>query len=73
MYDLTVRLAKLRPDPVADAVLFPAIAADALQTSRFFGVLAGTVPANEFFAPGNLRRLVGLRGLARMLLHRPPA
>jgi 2-polyprenyl-6-methoxyphenol hydroxylase-like FAD-dependent oxidoreductase len=73
MYTMTVRVAKLRPDPGSDAVLFPAIAADPVQTSRFFGVLAGTVPANEFFAPGNLRRLVGLRGLARMVLRRPPA
>jgi 2-polyprenyl-6-methoxyphenol hydroxylase-like FAD-dependent oxidoreductase len=67
MYDLTVRLASFRSDPGGYAILFPAIARDPAQVSRFFGVLAGTVPATEFFAPGNLRRLVGTRGLLRLL------
>jgi 2-polyprenyl-6-methoxyphenol hydroxylase-like FAD-dependent oxidoreductase len=66
MYDLTAGLASFRPDP-AGATLFPAIAADLAQVSRFLGVLTGTVPVGEFFAPGNLRRVVGTRGLLRML------
>jgi 2-polyprenyl-6-methoxyphenol hydroxylase-like FAD-dependent oxidoreductase len=66
MYDLTAGLASFRPDP-AGATLFPAIAADPAQVSRFLGVLTGTVPVAEFFAPGNLRRVVGTRGLLRML------
>jgi 2-polyprenyl-6-methoxyphenol hydroxylase-like FAD-dependent oxidoreductase len=65
MFDLTVRLASFRPDPAGE-ILFPAIAADPRQVSRFFGVLAGTVPVPEFFAPANLRAIVGTRGLVRM-------
>jgi 2-polyprenyl-6-methoxyphenol hydroxylase-like FAD-dependent oxidoreductase len=73
MYDLTTRLAAFRPDPGA-ATLFPAIAGDPEQVTRFLGVLTGAVPVGEFFAPGNLRRLLGVRGLARLALAglRPP-
>jgi 2-polyprenyl-6-methoxyphenol hydroxylase-like FAD-dependent oxidoreductase len=67
MYDLTTRLAAFRPDPVG-AVLFPAIAADPAQSSRFLGVLTGAVPVDEFFSVRNLRRLVGVRGLARIVV-----
>jgi 2-polyprenyl-6-methoxyphenol hydroxylase-like FAD-dependent oxidoreductase len=75
MYDLTAGLAAFRPDP-AGATLFPAIAADPAQVSRFLGVLTGMVPVGEFFTPGNLRRVVGTRGLLRMLsarVRRPSA
>jgi hypothetical protein len=41
------------------------------QAGRFFGVLTGAVPVAEFFSPGNLRRLVGLRTLLPALLRRP--
>jgi 2-polyprenyl-6-methoxyphenol hydroxylase-like FAD-dependent oxidoreductase len=69
MYDLTVELASFRPDPTAD-ILFPAIARDPAHVNAFLGVLAGVVPMTEFFSPGNLRRIVGARGLARMLWRR---
>jgi flavin-dependent dehydrogenase len=69
MYDLTVDLASFRPDPTAD-ILFPAIAADPAHAGAFLGTLTGAVPVNEFFSPGNLRRVVGTRGLARMLWRR---
>jgi 2-polyprenyl-6-methoxyphenol hydroxylase-like FAD-dependent oxidoreductase len=74
MYDLTTKLAAFRPDPAGD-LLFPAIAGDPEQVSRFLGVLTGAVPVGDFFAPGNLRRLLGVRGLARLLFAglRPPA
>jgi hypothetical protein len=29
------------------------------DTDRFFGVIAGTVPIPEFFAPGNIERITG--------------
>jgi 2-polyprenyl-6-methoxyphenol hydroxylase-like FAD-dependent oxidoreductase len=69
MYGMTLRQAAFRPDP-SGAVLFPAIARDPHQTSRFLGVLTGAVPVDEFFAPTHLRRLVGVRGLARLVLAR---
>jgi hypothetical protein len=69
MYDLTVDLASFRPDPTGD-ILFPAIAADPAHVSAFLGTLTGTMPVNEFFSPGHLRRVVGTGGLARMLWRR---
>jgi 2-polyprenyl-6-methoxyphenol hydroxylase-like FAD-dependent oxidoreductase len=71
MYDLTCRLASFAPDRSGD-VLFPAIARDPEQVTRFLGVLAGAVPPSAFFSPANLRRLVGARGLARLVASRLP-
>lgn len=65
MYGLTTRLASYRPDPTGD-ILFPAIATDPRHVSDFLGVLTGAVPMRRFFAPGNLRRIVGLRGLVKL-------
>ena len=39
---------------------------DARQTQHFLAVLAGAVPIGEFFSPSNLRRLLGLRGPAKI-------
>ncbi|WP_433293490.1 NAD(P)/FAD-dependent oxidoreductase [Actinoplanes sp. CA-030573] len=69
IYDLTARFASFRPDP-ANEILFPALAADPHQTARFLGVLTGTVPLPEFFGPANLRGLVGMRGMLRMMAAR---
>ena len=50
LYDFTYELASLEP-PTADMqALFGALRDDPEQTSRFFGVIAGTVPIAEFFA-----------------------
>jgi hypothetical protein len=38
--------------------LFAALAGNEKESSQFFGVLAGTVPVDEFFAPENLERIV---------------
>ncbi|BCJ48285.1 FAD-dependent oxidoreductase [Actinoplanes ianthinogenes] len=70
MYDLTTRLARFRPDR-AGPTLFPAIAADPALVTRFLGVLTGAEPADAFFAPAVLRRIVGTRGLLRMVAGRP--
>jgi 2-polyprenyl-6-methoxyphenol hydroxylase-like FAD-dependent oxidoreductase len=69
MYAMTSRLASFRPDPSGD-ILFPALARDSQQISQFLGVLTGAVPVSRFFNPANLRRLLGLRGLARLALAR---
>jgi flavin-dependent dehydrogenase len=66
MYDLTVRLASFTPPSAADHLLFSAIAERPEQTDQFFGVLGGSVPVRKFFAPGNLIRLVGARGFAKL-------
>jgi 2-polyprenyl-6-methoxyphenol hydroxylase-like FAD-dependent oxidoreductase len=72
MYRMTTALAAFGPDRLGPA-LFPAIAADPAEATRFLGVLAGVEPAARYFAPANLLRLVGARGLTRLALDRTHA
>ncbi len=66
MYDLTVRLASFTPPSAADRMLFSVLAERADDTAQFFGVIAGAVPVPRLFSPGNLIRLVGARGFAKL-------
>ncbi|MEZ0285934.1 MAG: NAD(P)/FAD-dependent oxidoreductase [Thermoleophilia bacterium] len=50
LYDFTHELAGLEPPTPDMQALFGALRDDPEQTSRFFGVIAGTVPMAEFFA-----------------------
>jgi flavin-dependent dehydrogenase len=58
MYGLTCDLARMEPPPPEMEQLFAALAGNEKESSQFFGVLAGTVPVDEFFAPENLERIV---------------
>jgi 2-polyprenyl-6-methoxyphenol hydroxylase-like FAD-dependent oxidoreductase len=66
MYDFTIDLASFPAPRFEQQMLFAALASDPQQTQQFLGVLAGAVPIDEFFAPRNLRRLIGLRGFAKI-------
>ena len=59
LYELTYELASLTPPPPEQQALFGALSEDEAETGRFFGVIAGTVRPDEFFAPDNLARIVG--------------
>ncbi len=50
LYDFTHELAGLEPPGPEMQALFGALRDDPERTSRFFGVIAGTVPMAEFFA-----------------------
>jgi hypothetical protein len=63
MYALTNDLARLAPPPPPVAELLGALQDNAADTRRYLGVMAGTVPAADFFAPDNLARITGT-GLA---------
>ena len=59
LYDLTYEFASLAsPEPEQQA-LFAALRENEADTNRFFGVVAGTVRPDEFFAPENIGRIVG--------------
>ncbi len=73
MFDFTVGLAQLRPPTAAEGRLFAAIADDPVASERFLAALAGVLPMDEFLAPSNIVRLVGLRGLAQLARRRPQA
>jgi flavin-dependent dehydrogenase len=59
LYELTCEFAMLQPPSPEQQQLFAALRYDQEQTNRFFGVMAGTVPVQEFFAPENLGRIMG--------------
>jgi 2-polyprenyl-6-methoxyphenol hydroxylase-like FAD-dependent oxidoreductase len=67
MYDFTLDLAALRPLPAPGRVLFESLVGKQAEIDRFLGVLTGAVPIRSYLSPGNLVRLVGLRGLGRIL------
>jgi flavin-dependent dehydrogenase len=57
-FDLTTQLAALAPPPPEVQQVLWALQFDAEQRSRFFGVLAHSVPVEEFFAPENLQKIL---------------
>lgn len=66
MYDFTTDLASFPAPRPEQQLVFTALERDPGQMQQFLGVLAGAVPIDEFFSPRNLRRLIGLRGFARI-------
>jgi 2-polyprenyl-6-methoxyphenol hydroxylase-like FAD-dependent oxidoreductase len=59
LYELTYELAALAPPRPEQVALFGALRENEEEAGRFFGVVAGTVRPDEFFAPENLGRIVG--------------
>jgi 2-polyprenyl-6-methoxyphenol hydroxylase-like FAD-dependent oxidoreductase len=59
LYELTYELASLASPPPEQQALFGALRENEEEASRFFGVIAGTVRPDAFFAPDNLARIVG--------------
>ena len=59
LYELTCQNATLQPPPPEMQALLAALRHNPEQTSRFFGTMTGAVPVAEFFAPENVRRVVG--------------
>ncbi|MBP7568907.1 MAG: NAD(P)/FAD-dependent oxidoreductase [Acidobacteria bacterium] len=59
LYELTCQNAALQPPPPEMQALLAALRANPEQTSRFFGAMTGAVPVADFFAPENLKRVVG--------------
>jgi flavin-dependent dehydrogenase len=57
-YDLTCQLATLQPPPPEMVQLLAALQHNEEQRSRWFGVLAQTVPVPEFFSPQNVQRIL---------------
>jgi flavin-dependent dehydrogenase len=57
-FELTSQLATLEPPPAEMQQLLAALQENPEQRSRFFGVLAHTVPVQEFFAPENVKQIM---------------
>lgn len=58
MYEMTCQLAALAPPPAEMLQLFEALRENQVETNRFLGVTAGTVPVEEFYAPQNVGRII---------------
>jgi flavin-dependent dehydrogenase len=56
-FDLTTQLAALEPPPTEVQQLLEALRDNPEQRSRFFGMLAHTVPVPEFFSPENMQAI----------------
>jgi 2-polyprenyl-6-methoxyphenol hydroxylase-like FAD-dependent oxidoreductase len=67
MYEFTTMLASFGPPRVEDEVLIRALVGRQAEIDRFFGVLTGAVPLREYLAPGNLLKVIGVRGMARIM------
>ena len=68
MYNFTVRLAAIKPPTPAEMALFQALSQRQEDSDAFFGALTGSVPLREFMSPGNIVRLVGVRGFTKLVL-----
>jgi flavin-dependent dehydrogenase len=60
-YELTAQLATFEPPPPEMQQLLAALVENPEQRSRWFGVLAHTVPVQEFFSPENMRQILDHR------------
>ena len=59
LYELTYEFASLASPTVEQQALFGALRTNKEDTNRFYGVVAGTVRPDEFFASENLGRILG--------------
>jgi flavin-dependent dehydrogenase len=59
LYELTWDFASLAPPAPEQQALFAAMRDQPEEVNRFIGVVAGTVPAADFFAADNLARIAG--------------
>ncbi len=59
MYELTCQRAALEPPTPQMSQLIAALRDNQDDTDRFMGVIAGTIPVPEFFAPYNIQRITG--------------
>jgi 2-polyprenyl-6-methoxyphenol hydroxylase-like FAD-dependent oxidoreductase len=61
-FELTTQLAALEPPPPEIQQVLERLQNNPGQRSRFFGVLAHTVPVTEFFSPENIQQILGSPG-----------
>jgi flavin-dependent dehydrogenase len=70
MYDFTIEVAGMAPPKLEQQLVLKALERDPQQRRRFLGVLTGAVPIPDFFSPANLGKLIGLRGVAKIVAGR---
>jgi flavin-dependent dehydrogenase len=66
-YDLTLDTARMEPLRAEQIELLRALQRNPAASSQFFGVLTMAVRPANFFSPQNLFRLIGARGMAKIV------
>jgi 2-polyprenyl-6-methoxyphenol hydroxylase-like FAD-dependent oxidoreductase len=70
MYQFTMDLASFSPPRIEQMALFRSLVGKQNEIDRFFGMLTGAVPIPEYFSPGHLVKLIGLRGMGKIALNK---
>jgi 2-polyprenyl-6-methoxyphenol hydroxylase-like FAD-dependent oxidoreductase len=70
MYEFTAQIASFEPPSVEQVEMFAALTKKPEAAGRFFGVLTGSVPVQEFFSPPSLLRILGIASMGRVALGR---
>lgn len=68
MYKLTTQQAEMAPRKRELDILYRSLQGNQLEIDTFLGLLAGSVPMSEYMAPAHLLRLLGVRGIADMII-----
>ncbi len=58
MYEFTCQLASFEPPSPEMQQLFGTLYGNQVETNRFLGTIAGTIPIQEFFSPENIGRIL---------------
>ena len=69
MYEFTLGLAAFSPPALEQHLLFEALQHDQAATDQFFGMFTGVVPIPEFFSTRNLFKIIGPRGMLKIMAH----
>jgi 2-polyprenyl-6-methoxyphenol hydroxylase-like FAD-dependent oxidoreductase len=70
MFDFTVDLARHKPLSIESRMLFAALQGRPAEIERFLGVITGSVPMEDYFAPASLMKVMGPRRMLRILASR---
>jgi 2-polyprenyl-6-methoxyphenol hydroxylase-like FAD-dependent oxidoreductase len=71
-YDFTLDTARMEPLRVEQVELLRALERNPAAASHFLGVLTTVVKPADFFAPQNIFRLIGARGMAKVMWSKLP-
>lgn len=69
-YAITIDAARMNPYGAEQITLLRALASDPVKTKQFFGMLTGLVNPSELFNPQHLIHILGMRGVAKLMLNR---
>jgi flavin-dependent dehydrogenase len=67
-YDFTLDIARMNPPAIEQIELFRALEHNPTATSQFLGLMTGVVKPTDFFNPQNLFQVIGMRGMAKIML-----